>query len=57
MEKIIYSSTVSLILHIFIFYFCWTYWSLPLIIFGALFIVLYTEKRYNWKKFKNSQKW
>jgi hypothetical protein len=57
MEKIIYSSTVSLILHIFMFYFCWTYWSLPLIIFWALFIVLYTEKRYNWKKFKNSQKW
>jgi len=57
MEKIIYSPIVSLILHIIMFYMLWFYWSLPMVILWALFIVLYTEKRYNWKKFKNSQKW
>jgi hypothetical protein len=55
MKKIIYSPITSLILHIFMFYFFWKYWSLPMIIFWTLFIVLYTEKRYNWKKIKKQQ--
>ena len=56
MEKIIYSPLVSLILHICMFYFCWTYWSLPTMILSAIFIVFYTEKRHNWKKYKKLQK-
>jgi uncharacterized membrane protein YwzB len=55
MKDIFYSPIVSLILHICMFYFCWTYWSLPTIIFWSLFLVLYTEKRHNWIKFRKQQ--
>jgi len=37
------------------FYFCWTYWSLPVVIVWSIFIVFYGEGRYNWKKFRKQQ--
>jgi hypothetical protein len=65
MKDIIYSPIVSLILHICMFYFCWTYWSLPVVIVWAIlllllqsipiFLVIYSEGRYNWKKFRKQQ--
>ena len=56
MKNIIYSPIVSLILHILMFHFCWTHWSLPVVIIWAIFLVVYSEKRYDWKKFKKEQK-
>lgn len=56
MKDIIYSPIVSLILHIIMFYMLWFYWSLPMVIVWVIFIVFYTEKRHNWKKFKKNQK-
>ena len=56
MKDIIYSPIVSLILHIIMFYMLWFYWSLPMVIIWSIFIVFYSEGRYNWKKFKKNQK-
>jgi hypothetical protein len=56
MKDIIYSPIVSLILHIIMFYMLWFYWSLPMVILWAIFLVIYSEGRYNWKKFKKNQK-
>lgn len=55
MKDIIYSPIVSLILHIIMFYMIWFYWSLPTFLIWSIFLVVYSEKRYNWKKFKKQQ--
>ncbi len=56
MKDIIYSPIVSLILHIIMFYILWFYWSLPMVIIWAIFIIFYSEMRSNWRTFKKNQK-
>ena len=56
MKDIIYSPIVSVILHIIMFYILWFYWSLPVVIIWAIFIIFYSEMRNNWRKFKKKQK-
>ena len=56
MKDIIYSPIVSVILHIIMFYILWFYWSLPVVIIWAIFIIFYSEMRNNWRKFKKNQK-
>ena len=56
MKKIIYSPVTSIILYLLMGYLCWVYWSLPMVIIWSIFIVFYSEGRYNWRKFKKNQK-
>ena len=55
MKKIIYSPIASIILYSTMSYLCWIYWSLPAIILYSIFMVLYSEGKYSWNKFKNNQ--
>lgn len=55
MKKIIYSPITSIILYSIMGCLCWVYWSLPMVILWSIFLVFYSEGRYNWKKFKNNQ--
>ena len=50
MKKFFYSLPVSLALNLIMIHLTWTYWSLPMIIVYAFFLVFYTEKSYNYRK-------
>jgi hypothetical protein len=55
MKDIFYSPITSIILYLLMGYLCWTYWSLPMVIIWSIFLVIYSEGRYNWKKFRKQQ--
>lgn len=52
MKKFFYSMPVSLTLNIIMIHLTWTYWSIPMIVAYALFLVFYTEKAYRFRKNK-----
>ena len=56
MKKFLYSLPVSLILNILMAYLIWNYWSLPMIIIYAFFIVIYSERASEYRKLKRQNK-
>ena len=56
MKKFFYSLPVSLILNILMAYLTWNYWSLPMIIISAFFIVIYSERASEYRKLKRQNK-
>ena len=56
MKKFFYSLSVSLILNILMAYLIWNYWSLPMIIIYAFFIVIYSERASEYRKLKRQNK-
>lgn len=52
MKKIIYSPLVALLLTATFGYLTWRYWSLTSVILWSIFLVFYSESRYNWKNIK-----
>lgn len=55
MNKIILHPIVSIILHILMFYYIWTYYSLISIAIYSIFIVFYSGKRSKYKRDKNEK--
>ena len=56
MKNFLYSLPVSLILNVLMAYLTWNYWSLPMIIIYAFFIVIYTERASEYRKLKRQNK-
>ncbi len=56
MKNFLYSLPVSLMLNILMAYLTWNYWSLPMIIIYAFFIVIYTERSSEYRKLKRQNK-
>ena len=56
MKKFLYSLPVSLILNILMFCLIWNYWSLPMIIIYAFFVVIYSERASEYRKLKRQNK-
>ena len=55
MRKILYSTSASIILYLTFGYFVIKYWSLTSVVLWSIFIVIYSESKFSWKKFKNKK--
>ena len=56
MKNFLYSLPVSLILNLLMAYLTWNYWSLPMIIIYAFFVVIYSERASEYRKLKRQNK-
>ncbi len=56
MKNFLYSLPVSLILNILMFCLIWNYWSLPVVIIYAFFVVIYSERASEYRKLKRQNK-
>ena len=56
MKNFFYSLPVSLILNVLMFYLIWNYWSLPVVIIYAFFVVIYSERASEYRKLKRQNK-